>query len=47
MRKIETVKQVKREPIKIEPKIEPIEKNERAERETQIPPFAGRGRCRA
>ena len=41
VRKIETVKQAKREPIKIEPKIEPIEKSERAERETQIPLFAG------
>jgi S-DNA-T family DNA segregation ATPase FtsK/SpoIIIE len=41
VRRVETVKQSKREPIKIEPKIEPIEKSERAARETQIPLFAG------
>jgi S-DNA-T family DNA segregation ATPase FtsK/SpoIIIE len=41
VRKIETVKQSKREPIKIEPTIAPIEKSDRARRETQIPLFAG------
>ena len=41
VRRVETVKQSKREPIKIEPKPEPIEKSERAARETQIPLFAG------
>ncbi len=41
VRKIDTVKQAKREPIKIEPTIAPIEKSERAQRETQIPLFAG------
>ncbi len=41
VRKIETVKQSKREPIKIEPVLAPIEKSERARRETQIPLFAG------
>ena len=41
VRRVDTVKQAKREPIKIEPKIEPIEKSERAARETQIPLFAG------
>jgi S-DNA-T family DNA segregation ATPase FtsK/SpoIIIE len=41
VRKIDTVKQSKREPIKIEPTIAPIEKSDRARRETQIPLFAG------
>ena len=41
VRKIESVKQAKREPIKIEPVIAPIEKSERAQRETQIPLFSG------
>ena len=41
VRKVETVKQSKREPVKIEPVIAPIEKSERAKRETQIPLFTG------
>ena len=41
VRKVDTVKQSKREPIKIEPTITPIEKSERAEREQQIPLFIG------
>jgi S-DNA-T family DNA segregation ATPase FtsK/SpoIIIE len=41
VRKVETVKQAKREPVKIEPVIAPIEKSERAHRETQIPLFVG------
>ena len=41
VRKIETVKQSKREPVRIEPVIAPIEKSERAKRETQIPLFSG------
>ncbi|HEY0230155.1 MAG TPA: DNA translocase FtsK 4TM domain-containing protein, partial [Dokdonella sp.] len=41
VRKVDTVKQSKREPIKIEPVIAPIEKSERAQRETQIPLFSG------
>ncbi|MBO9663113.1 MAG: DNA translocase FtsK 4TM domain-containing protein [Dokdonella sp.] len=41
VRKVETIKQAKREPVKIEPVIAPIEKSERAKRETQIPLFAG------
>ncbi|ANB17845.1 DNA translocase FtsK [Dokdonella koreensis] len=40
-RKVETVRQAKREPIKIEPVLAPIEKSERAQRENQIPLFAG------
>jgi len=43
VRKVETVKQSKREPIKIEPSLAPIEKSERAARETQIPLFTGAG----
>jgi S-DNA-T family DNA segregation ATPase FtsK/SpoIIIE len=39
-RKVEIVRQQKREPIKIEPKLEPIERSERATRELQIPLFA-------
>jgi len=41
VRKIETVKQSKRDPIRIEPVVAPIEKSDRARRETQIPLFAG------
>jgi S-DNA-T family DNA segregation ATPase FtsK/SpoIIIE len=41
VRKVETVKQSKREPIKIEPTLSAIEKSERAERELQIPLFVG------
>jgi DNA segregation ATPase FtsK/SpoIIIE, S-DNA-T family len=41
VRKVETVRQSKREPIKIEPTLSAIEKSERAEREQQIPLFAG------
>ncbi|NCT66306.1 MAG: DUF87 domain-containing protein [Rhodanobacteraceae bacterium] len=44
VRKIETVKQAKREPVRIEPVIAPIEKSERAQRETQIPLFSGASR---
>ncbi len=40
VRKVERVRQAKREPIKIEPVVQPIEKSERAERELQIPLFA-------
>ena len=43
VRKVETVKQAKREPVRIEPVAAPIEKSERAQRETQIPLFAGGG----
>jgi DNA segregation ATPase FtsK/SpoIIIE, S-DNA-T family len=41
VRKVETAKQSKREPIKIEPTLNAIEKSERAERELQIPLFVG------
>jgi DNA segregation ATPase FtsK/SpoIIIE, S-DNA-T family len=41
VRKVETVRQQKRDPIRIEPVIAPIEKSERAQRETQIPLFSG------
>jgi S-DNA-T family DNA segregation ATPase FtsK/SpoIIIE len=41
VRKVETIKQSKRDPIKIEPTLAPIEKSERAEREQQIPLFSG------
>jgi S-DNA-T family DNA segregation ATPase FtsK/SpoIIIE len=41
VRRVETVKQSKREPIKIEPTLSAIEKSERAERELQIPLFVG------
>jgi S-DNA-T family DNA segregation ATPase FtsK/SpoIIIE len=41
VRKVETVKQSKREPIRIEPTVSAIEKSERAEREQQIPLFVG------
>ena len=40
VRKVETVRQSRREPIRIEPKADPIEKSERATREVQIPLFA-------
>ncbi|MBS0571307.1 MAG: DNA translocase FtsK 4TM domain-containing protein [Proteobacteria bacterium] len=40
-RKIETVRQSRREPIKIEPTLAPIEKSRRAEAEQQIPLFSG------
>jgi S-DNA-T family DNA segregation ATPase FtsK/SpoIIIE len=39
-RKVETVRQSRREPLKIEPVMQPIEKSERATRELQIPLFA-------
>ena len=39
--KVEKQKQSKREPVKIEPTIAPIEKSERARRENQIPLFTG------
>jgi len=39
VRKIDTEKRAKREPVRIEPKIKPIEKSERATRDTQIPLF--------
>ena len=41
VRKVDTVRQSKREPLKIEPTLAPIEKSERARRETQIPLFVG------
>ncbi len=41
VRKVETAKQARREPVRIEPVIAPIEKSERAQRETQIPLFSG------
>jgi S-DNA-T family DNA segregation ATPase FtsK/SpoIIIE len=42
VRKVETIKQAKREPIKIEkPAAAVVEKSERAEREQQIPLFVG------
>jgi S-DNA-T family DNA segregation ATPase FtsK/SpoIIIE len=41
VRKVDTVKQSRREPIRIEPVLAPIEKSERAQRETQIPLFSG------
>ncbi len=41
VRKVETVKQSRRDPIRIEPVLAPIEKSERAHRETQIPLFSG------
>ncbi len=39
-RKVESVRQARREPLKIEPVLQPIEKSERATRELQIPLFA-------
>ncbi|MBN8480554.1 MAG: DNA translocase FtsK 4TM domain-containing protein [Xanthomonadales bacterium] len=41
VRKVETVKQARRDPIRIEPVLAPIEKSDRAHRETQIPLFTG------
>ena len=41
VRKAETVKLAKREPVRIEPVLAPIAKSERAQRETQIPLFLG------
>jgi S-DNA-T family DNA segregation ATPase FtsK/SpoIIIE len=41
IRKVDTVKQSKREPIKIEPTFSAVEKSERAAREQQIPLFSG------
>jgi len=41
VRKAETIKQSRREPVRIEPVIAPIEKSDRAQRENQIPLFAG------
>jgi S-DNA-T family DNA segregation ATPase FtsK/SpoIIIE len=40
VRKVETVRQSKREPVKIEPQPQPVEKSERAARELQIPLFS-------
>ena len=44
VRKTETARQARREPVRIEPVIAPIEKSERAKRENQIPLFAGASR---
>jgi S-DNA-T family DNA segregation ATPase FtsK/SpoIIIE len=41
VRKVDTVRQSKREPLKIEPVLAPIEKSKRAESEQQIPLFSG------
>ncbi|SFN25088.1 DNA translocase FtsK [Dokdonella immobilis] len=41
VRKVDTARQSKREPLKIEPTLAPIEKSERARRENQIPLFVG------
>ncbi len=41
VRKVDTIKQSRREPLKIEPTLAPIGKSERARRETQIPLFVG------
>ncbi len=43
VRKTETVKQSRRDPVRIEPVLAPVEKSERAEREAQIPLFTGIG----
>ena len=44
VRKVETVKRAKREPVRIEPRVQPvIEKSERAQREQQIPLFNAAG----
>ncbi|MDR2012268.1 MAG: DNA translocase FtsK 4TM domain-containing protein [Rhodanobacter sp.] len=40
-RKADTARQSKREPVRIEPVMSPIQKSERAQRETQIPLFVG------
>lgn len=42
-RKSESVRQSRREPVRIEPVLAPIEKSERARREAQIPLFVGAG----
>ncbi|MBN8727953.1 MAG: DNA translocase FtsK 4TM domain-containing protein [Xanthomonadales bacterium] len=41
VRKAETVKLAKRDPVRIEPVLAPIARSERAQRETQIPLFLG------
>jgi DNA segregation ATPase FtsK/SpoIIIE, S-DNA-T family len=41
VRKVDTARQSKREPLKIEPTLAPIGKSERAKRENQIPLFVG------
>ncbi|MGB0133252.1 DNA translocase FtsK [Dokdonella sp.] len=41
VRKVDTIRQSKREPLKIEPSLAPIGKSDRARRETQIPLFVG------
>ncbi|MDR3389743.1 MAG: DNA translocase FtsK 4TM domain-containing protein [Rudaea sp.] len=41
VRKVDTARQSKREPIRIEPVFNAVEKSERAEREQQIPLFSG------
>ena len=41
VRKAETVKLARREPVRIEPVLAPIARSERAQRETQIPLFPG------
>ncbi|MBL0163012.1 MAG: DNA translocase FtsK 4TM domain-containing protein [Xanthomonadales bacterium] len=41
VRKVDTVRQSKREPLKIEPTLAPIGKSDRARRENQIPLFVG------
>ena len=41
VRREDTIKRAKREPVKIEPKLPPPEKSERAQREQQIPLFHG------
>jgi S-DNA-T family DNA segregation ATPase FtsK/SpoIIIE len=44
VRKVDAVRQAKREPVRIEPPLAPVvEKSERAKRETQIPLFHGTG----
>jgi DNA segregation ATPase FtsK/SpoIIIE, S-DNA-T family len=40
VRRVDTVKRAKREPVRIEPQLPPPEKSERAQREQQIPLFA-------
>jgi S-DNA-T family DNA segregation ATPase FtsK/SpoIIIE len=41
VRRKESARQARREPVRIEPVVAPIERSERAQRETQIPLFAG------
>jgi S-DNA-T family DNA segregation ATPase FtsK/SpoIIIE len=41
VRKVEAARQSRRDPVRIEPGVAPIEKSDRARRETQIPLFAG------